>query len=136
MRLDHLRRRDFMVLLGGAAGWPLTAAGQQPVMPVIGLLRTTPAAPFAHLVAALREGLGELGLVAPGGARTRSVECVAAGEILEVRYDQVRQLYFQNPAFGFAFLELAARRLFDTIARQEAAAAPPPVDLARRGAQP
>jgi putative ABC transport system substrate-binding protein len=32
-------------------------------MPVIGLLRTTPAAPFAHLVAALRLGLGELGLV-------------------------------------------------------------------------
>ena len=38
----------------------------------------------------------------------------------------MRQLYFQNPAFGFAFLDLAARRLFDTIARQEAAATPDP----------
>jgi putative ABC transport system substrate-binding protein len=63
MRLDHLRRRDFVALLGGAVGWPVAAPGQQPVMPVIGLLRTTPAAPFAHLVAALRLGLGELGLV-------------------------------------------------------------------------
>ena len=67
--------------------------------------------------------VGELGLLAPEGARTRTVECTAAGEILEISYDQVRQLYFQNPAFGFAFLELTARRLFDTIARQEAAAA-------------
>jgi len=66
--------------------------------------------------------VGELGLVAPGGARTRTVACVEAGSILEVGYDQVRQLYFQNPAFGFYFLDLIARRLFDTIARQEAAA--------------
>ena len=46
--------------------------------------------------------------------------------MLEISYDQVRQLYFQNPAFGFYFLELTARRLFDTIARQEAAAAAVP----------
>jgi hypothetical protein len=80
--------------------------------------------------------VGELGLVAPGGARTRTVECVETGDILEVSYDQVRQLYFQNPAFGFYFLELTARRLFDTIARQEAAAVPLAVDLAAPGVQP
>ena len=72
------------------------------------------------------DAVGELGLVAPGGARTRTVTCLEAGDILEVTYDQVRQLYFQNPAFGFAFLDLAARRLFDTIARQEAVAPPAP----------
>ena len=32
-------------------------------MPVVGLLRSTPAAPFAHLVAALRQGLGDEGFV-------------------------------------------------------------------------
>ena len=69
------------------------------------------------------EVVGELGLIAPGGVRTRTVECAEAGDILEITYDQVRQLYFQNPAFGFSFLQLTARRLFDTIARQEAAAA-------------
>jgi CRP/FNR family transcriptional regulator, cyclic AMP receptor protein len=67
------------------------------------------------------ELVGELGLVAPGHTRTRTVECTARAEVLEVAYDQVRQLYFQNPAFGFYFLELAARRLFDTIARQDEA---------------
>ena len=69
--------------------------------------------------------VGELGLIAPGHARTRTVECIEAGDLLEVRYDQVRQLYFQNPSFGFYFLDLTARRLFDTIARQEAAGGAP-----------
>jgi hypothetical protein len=67
------------------------------------------------------EVVGELGLVAPGQVRTQTVECREAGEILEIAYDQVRQLYYQNPAFGFYFLELTARRLFDTMARLERA---------------
>jgi putative ABC transport system substrate-binding protein len=58
-----VRRREFITLLGGAAIWPLTARAQQPAMPVVGLLRSTPAAPFAHLVAALRQGLGDEGFV-------------------------------------------------------------------------
>jgi hypothetical protein len=72
------------------------------------------------------ELVGELGLIAPGGRRTQTVTGSAAGEVLEISYDQVRQLYFQNPAFGFYFLELTARRLFDTIARHQAAAADVP----------
>ena len=58
-----MKRRDFITLLGGAAIWPLAARAQQPAMPVVGLLRSTPAAPFKDLVAALRQGLAETGFV-------------------------------------------------------------------------
>jgi putative ABC transport system substrate-binding protein len=59
-----MRRRDFIALLGSVAtGWPLTGRAQQPVVPVIGFLRSTPSAPFAHLVTAFRDGLKEAGFV-------------------------------------------------------------------------
>ena len=35
--------------------------------------------------------------------------------MLSVTYDQVEQLYVQNPAFGFYFLRLASARLFQNI---------------------
>lgn len=61
--------------------------------------------------------LGELGLLAPGKTRTQTVECTADSEVLEITYDQVKQLYFQNPKFGFYFLQLASRRLFENLER-------------------
>jgi hypothetical protein len=65
------------------------------------------------------EIIGELGLLAPNKARTQSVECIGDGEILEITYDRVKQLYFQSPKFGFFFLQLAARRLFENLERQD-----------------
>jgi putative tryptophan/tyrosine transport system substrate-binding protein len=59
-----MKRRKFITLLGGAVvAWPLAARAQQPATPVVGLLRSTPAAPFAHIVAALRQGLADEGFV-------------------------------------------------------------------------
>ena len=59
-----LRRREFITLLGGAAAaWPVAVQAQQPAMPMVGLLRSTTAAPFARLVAELRRGLSEEGFV-------------------------------------------------------------------------
>src|SRR5215471_21438058 len=59
-----IARRDFIRLVGGAAAaWPLAARAQQPAMPVVGLLRSTTAAPFAPIVTQLRKGLSEEGFI-------------------------------------------------------------------------
>jgi hypothetical protein len=63
--------------------------------------------------------VGEFGMLSPSNVRTQTLECIAEGVILSVTYDQVEQLYVQNPAFGFYFLKLVTARLFENIDRLE-----------------
>jgi putative tryptophan/tyrosine transport system substrate-binding protein len=59
-----MKRREFITLLGGAvATWPLAARAQQPTMPMVGYLSQSAPEAGAALVAAVRKGLGEVGIV-------------------------------------------------------------------------
>jgi hypothetical protein len=55
--------------------------------------------------------LGEIGLFTPGNRRTMSIRCNTEVHAAVITYDQFKQLYFQNPQFGFALLRLIVARL-------------------------
>ena len=59
MQFDLLRRREFIMLLGGAA-WPLAARAQQP-MPVVGFLLIASASSTKDETEGFRRGLRETG---------------------------------------------------------------------------
>ena len=63
--------------------------------------------------------VGELAMLAPDTRRTATLECIEAGNVLSITYEQVEELYYQNPTFGLYFLKLATARLFDNVSRME-----------------
>jgi putative ABC transport system substrate-binding protein len=60
----HMRRREFVTLIGGAAAaWPLAARAQQPKVPVIGFLDSKSARDSRQIVAAFHRGLNEAAFI-------------------------------------------------------------------------
>lgn len=55
--------------------------------------------------------LGEIGLFAPDGKRTMTVRCKTDVHAAIIDYDRFKELYFQNPQFGFRLLHLIVARL-------------------------
>jgi ABC-type uncharacterized transport system substrate-binding protein len=78
-------RSNILLATGAAAAWPLAARAQQPAMLVIGYLNSGSPAPIASVVAAFRQGLGEVGFVE---GRNVDVEYRWA----EDRYDRLTEL--------------------------------------------
>jgi len=58
-----MRRREFIALLGGAAGWPVAAGAQQRTLPVVGLLNGQSPGTYADNIAAFRQGLNDTGYI-------------------------------------------------------------------------
>jgi hypothetical protein len=68
--------------------------------------------------------IGEIGLFAPGHARTTGAICETDVVALVLTEDKVLQLYYQDPKFGFALVQLVIRRLLaDWAGRPGAASA-------------
>jgi CRP/FNR family transcriptional regulator, cyclic AMP receptor protein len=55
--------------------------------------------------------LGEIGLFAPDGTRTMTVRCRTHVQTALIDYDRFKELYFQNPQFGFHLVHLVVARL-------------------------
>ena len=59
-----MRRREFILLLGGAAAtWPFAVHAQQPTMPVVGFIHILSPENVPHFVPAFHRGLKEAGFV-------------------------------------------------------------------------
>ena len=63
--------------------------------------------------------LGEIALFSPSGLRTKTARCISACTVLQIHESTVKQLYYQNPSFGFHLINLLAGRLSDDVARAE-----------------
>src|SRR5262249_10085046 len=60
---EHMRRREFITLLGGACAWPLAARSQRAPMPAIGFLDPTSSETSQPRLRGLRQGLKDTGYV-------------------------------------------------------------------------
>src|SRR6516164_5884103 len=89
-----MRRREFIMLVGAAAAWPLAARAQQPSKPVIGFMSSRSPEDSMNVLTAFRRGLGEGGLI--------------EGENVAIEFRWARGAYQELPALA---AELVSRRV-------------------------
>jgi putative ABC transport system substrate-binding protein len=108
----HMRRREFLGVLGGVAtAWPLAARAQQ-VMPLIGFLSSRSPSESAGVVAAFRQGLRETGFV--------------EGQNLTIAFRWAEGQYDRLPALAAELVALRVAMLYS--------AGGPPAALAAKAA--
>jgi putative tryptophan/tyrosine transport system substrate-binding protein len=88
-----MHRREFITLLGGGAAalWPIGADAQQPNVRVVGFVSSGSADGFAHLLAALHQGLRDKGYV--------------DGQNLAIEYQWADGHYDRLPALAADFVK-------------------------------
>jgi CRP/FNR family cyclic AMP-dependent transcriptional regulator len=62
---------------------------------------------------------GEIAFFAPHGRRTGTARCVEDCTVMSLHQETLRQIYYQNPSFGFELIGLVADRLSADVARLE-----------------
>ena len=62
---------------------------------------------------------GEIALFSPAGLRTHTVRAVTGCTVLQIDDRTVKQLYYQEPTFGFHLIRLLAERLSSDVQRTE-----------------
>ena len=92
MQFDHLKRREFMTLLGGVTiVWPLSARAQQPAMPIVGLVSPRSPEDSARLGAGFRKALSETGYI-------EGQNVMVEYHWVEGQYDRLPALMADRPA--------------------------------------
>ncbi len=69
--------------------------------------------------------LGEIGIVSPNNRRTATAVCQGKTMLFSIDREDVRQLFFQEPEFGFFLLELVTERLLGNIEAGQSSTQPP-----------
>jgi hypothetical protein len=62
---------------------------------------------------------GEIALFSPSGLRTNTVHAITDCTVLQIDDRTVKQLYYQEPAFGFQLISLLAERLSNDLQRAQ-----------------
>jgi len=67
------------------------------------------------------EVVGEIAMFSPTRRRTRTVVAETDAKLLSIGESELKQLYYQNPHFGFYLIQLVTRRLVMNVERLEEA---------------